>query len=241
MRRLTVAILAAVGLVATSTAASAAAQTTLADVTPFLMDRDAEVALARSAAPNGIGDRATVWVLTPSGYEQVAEGSNGFHCFVGRGWSGPILIGQGENQRVHPDLFDPLLHAPHCFNAMAARSVLPWQIERTRLILAGVPAEEVNERIQADVHAGRIELPEPGAMAYMMSPRQDLGPDFGAWRPHVMVYLPDLSNGDWGITGFTNDYPFVAESGTPWSVAVLPMRRYSDGSWAPETVTGRKR
>jgi hypothetical protein len=219
---------------------SAAQGTPLKDVTPFLLDRNEEIDLARSAAPNHLGDDATIWILTATGYEKAATGTNGFACFVGRGWSGPIQIGSGSNRRLHPDLFDPKLHAPHCFNPAAARTVLPWHFERTRLLLAGVPAEEVNGRILREIEAGRLHLPEPGAMAYMMSPRQDLGPDFGPWRPHVMVYLPNIANADWGIAGFTHDYPFIAEPGTPWSVAVLPMRRYSDGSWAPEEVTGRR-
>ncbi len=231
---------AALALVPLALPPSVAAQgTRLTDVTPYLMERDGEIALARSAAPNHLGDEAAIWVLTPSGYERVAEGSNGFVCFVGRGWSGPILVGPEGNRRLHPDVFDAKVRAPHCLNEKAARSVMPWQRERTRLLLEGVPAERVDATIEGEI-GGTLSLPEPGAMAYMMSPGQDLGPDFAAWRPHVMIYLPHLTNADWGIAGFTHDYPFVAESGTPWSVAVVPMRRYSDGSWAPETVTGRE-
>lgn len=212
----------------------------LDDVTPYLMERGAEIALARSAAPNDLGDEATIWVLTHSGYEVASPGSNGFTCFVGRGWSGPILVGPAGNRRLHPDVFDTEVRAPHCLNPKASRSVMPWQRERTRLLLEGVPAEDVDAAIEGEI-GNELSLPEPGAMAYMMSPGQDLGPDFGSWRPHVMIYIPRLTNADWGIAGFTHDYPFVAESGTPWSVAVVPMRRYSDGSWAPQTVTGRHR
>jgi len=220
--------------------ALAAQETRLADVAPYLMARDAEVALARSAAPYALGDAATIWVLTRSGYQVAEQGTNGFACFVGRGWSGPILVGPRSARRLHPDVFDTMLRAPHCLNEKAARSVLPWQRERTRLLLAGVPAERIDAEIDGEIGT-RLALPEPGAMAYMMSPGQDLGPDFGPWRPHVMIYLPGLTNADWGIEGFTHDYPFVAEAGTPWAVAVVPMRRYADGSWAPREVTGRLR
>ena len=213
--------------------------TRLTDITPWLMDRTAEIAMARSSAPYGLGDEATVWVLTARGYERAVEGSNGFACFVGRGWSGPILIGPPDGRRLHPDVFDRQLRAPHCFNPAAARSILPWQIARTRARLAGVPAERVDAEMQRQLEAGDLTAPEAGAMAYMMSPRQDLGPDFGPWRPHTMVYLPYLSNPDWGIPGFTHDFPFVAEPGTPWAVAVLPMAVYSDGSRASATVHGR--
>ena len=219
---------------------SAAGQTTrLEDVRPYLMEPDAEVALARSAAPFDLGAEAEVWVLTSAGYERAAEGRNGFACFVGRGWSGPILVGPVHDRRLHPDVFDTQLRAPHCFNPAAAATVLPWHLARTDLILAGVAAAEVDERLARELEAGRLRLPEIGAMAYMMSSGQDLGPDFGAWRPHVMVYLPHRSNRDWGIPGFTHDFPFIAEGGTPWSVAVLPMRVYADGTAAPRDVRGR--
>lgn len=212
--------------------------TTLEDIEPYLMERPYEIELARSAAPFGLGENATVRVLTTSGYEVASEGTNGFDCFVGRGWSGPILVGSGENRRLHPDVFDPDLLAPHCFNPVAAPSLVPWHGERTRLLIEGVPAEEVDERVARKVGA-EIPLPEPGAMAYMMSPDQDLGPRISAWRPHVMVYLPHLENADWGIPGFTHDFPFIAEGGTAWSVVVVPMRRFSDGSVAPETPVAR--
>ncbi|MGD2067140.1 MAG: hypothetical protein PVI57_00540 [Gemmatimonadota bacterium] len=212
--------------------------TRLDDIEPYLMDHLREVDLARSAAPFDLGEDATVWVLAPSGYEVASEGTNGFACFVGRGWSGPILVGSGENRRLHPDVFDPELLAPHCFNPRAARSLVPWHRERTRLLIEGVAAEEVDERVDRKVGT-EIPLPEPGAMAYMMSPNQDLGPRISAWRPHVMVYVPRLENADWGIPGFTHDYPFVAEEGSPWSVVVVPMRRFSDGTVAPETPVAR--
>src|SRR6266508_2756521 len=55
----------------------------------YLMPRDAEIALARSAAPANISDRATIKVLTKSGYEVAHKGDNGFVCMVMRGWAAP--------------------------------------------------------------------------------------------------------------------------------------------------------
>src|SRR5262249_41710706 len=55
----------------------------------YLMSRDAEIALAKSAAPANISDHATVKVLTASGYEVVHQGNNGFVCMVMRGWAAP--------------------------------------------------------------------------------------------------------------------------------------------------------
>ena len=55
----------------------------------YLMPRDAEIALARSAAPASVSDRATIEILTNSGYVVARKGDNGFVCQVMRGWSAP--------------------------------------------------------------------------------------------------------------------------------------------------------
>ena len=44
------------------------------------MDRDAEIALARSAAPDAISHDASVIVLTRHGYETAVQGKNGWVC-----------------------------------------------------------------------------------------------------------------------------------------------------------------
>ena len=46
---------------------------TMAPVEQYLMSRDAEIALARSAAPDAISHDAAVAVLTRRGYEIAAE------------------------------------------------------------------------------------------------------------------------------------------------------------------------
>src|ERR1700679_3481512 len=59
---------------------------TMAPIEQYLMARDAEIALARSAAPDAISHDASVIVLTRHGYETAVEGKNGWGCWVGRGW-----------------------------------------------------------------------------------------------------------------------------------------------------------
>jgi hypothetical protein len=51
----------------------------MAPLDQYLMpDRDAEIALARSAAPPSVSNDATVLVLGRRGYETAVEGKNGF-------------------------------------------------------------------------------------------------------------------------------------------------------------------
>src|SRR6202047_2415220 len=53
----------------------------------LIPDRNAEIALARSAAPPSISQDATVMVLGRHGYETAVEGKNGFVCLVERAWT----------------------------------------------------------------------------------------------------------------------------------------------------------
>src|ERR1700757_3028446 len=61
---------------------------TMLPLSQYLMDRDAAIALARSAAPEGISKDASVLVLTPKGWETAVQGTNGFVCMAGAAWGG---------------------------------------------------------------------------------------------------------------------------------------------------------
>jgi len=75
-----------------ASAGSAAAQTArpYPDRAPIDQYRVAsqaeEIALARSAAPPAISDKAQVLVLGAQGYETAVDGTNGFVCIVERSW-----------------------------------------------------------------------------------------------------------------------------------------------------------
>src|SRR5260370_17410866 len=63
----------------------------MAALNEYLMpDRNAEIALARSAAPDSISHDAKVLVLGPHGYETPVEAKNGFVCVVDPAWMGPF-------------------------------------------------------------------------------------------------------------------------------------------------------
>ncbi|HET7439599.1 MAG TPA: hypothetical protein VFJ56_08850, partial [Nitrospira sp.] len=64
-----------IGLAAISMKAQEAKYPPLSE---YVMDRDAEIALAKSAAPDYISDHATIKVFTESGFQTVHEGDNGF-------------------------------------------------------------------------------------------------------------------------------------------------------------------
>jgi len=118
----------------------------MAPVDQYLMpDRDAEIALARSAAPDAISRDATILVLGRHGYETAVKGKNGFVCVVERGWMGPF---DGE---FAVNFWNPKLRGPVCFNPPAARSILPITYKRTEMILAGQSKAQIIEGIKTFV------------------------------------------------------------------------------------------
>jgi len=62
----------------------------MAPLDQYLMDREAEISMARGAAPSSISNNATILVLGSHGYETVAEGTNSFTCLVERSWMSPF-------------------------------------------------------------------------------------------------------------------------------------------------------
>jgi len=56
----------------------------MAPLDQYLMERNAEIVLARSAAPESISRDAEVLVLGRHGYESAVKGNNGFVCMVER-------------------------------------------------------------------------------------------------------------------------------------------------------------
>jgi hypothetical protein len=215
------------GLFALAVAGSAAAaQGVYPQMAPLDQYRSAdEAALARSAAPPSISRDAQVMVLGAHGYETVAKGANGFVCLVERSWS---------NDFASPDFWNPRDRSPFCYNAAAARSVLPEYLQRTEWVLAGASKAELLARTKTAVAAHRVKDPEPGAMCYMMSKEGYLNDTAGGpWRPHLMFFTPRLPGSAMGA-----DLPGVplasADGGVlPQTTFMVPVSAWSDGTPAP--------
>ncbi|GIL39645.1 hypothetical protein [Roseiterribacter gracilis] len=199
---------------------------TMAPIEAYRMkSRTDEIALARSAAPAAIAKDAEILVLGSKGYESAAKGTNGFTCIVIRAWA---------NKFDHADFWNPKIRAPHCFNPAGARSVLPTYLKRTEWVLAGVAKDEMESRTKQAVAAKEITPPEIGSMCYMLSKGGYLGDDVGgAWRPHLMFYLPPTEPATWGAN--LPDVQVFADTGgvEPVTVFFAPVRDWSDGTPGP--------
>jgi hypothetical protein len=185
----------------------------------YLMPRDAEVALARSAAPAGMSDRATIKVLTKSGYEVARQGDNGVVCMVMRGFTAPSYTpAQFRNLE-----YDPTVRAPICFTAPAAKTAMPYYELRTRLALERKGPDQIAQAVQAAYATGELPHRDAVTFAYMWSAHQHLGPP-GAWHPHMMVFAPNYDNAMVGGNAFGSPLPQLTDdAGTPFAVVVIPV------------------
>jgi hypothetical protein len=194
----------------------------MAPLEQYLMaDRNAEIALARSAAPESISHDAEVMVLGRRGYETAVKGKNGFVCLVERSWSAPI---------DDPDFWNPKLRGPLCLNPPAARSYLLLTMKKTELVLAGQSKAQMFEGIRAGLDKKELPTPESGAMCYMMSKDGYLSDSDGHWHPHLMFFVPQTAALTWGA-GLPGS-PILALEDTPDRVTVflIPVAKWSDGT-----------
>ena len=208
---------------------------TMAPVEQYLMDRGAEIALARSAAPDAISHDASVIVLTRHGYETAVEGKNGWVCWVGRGWMGMF---------DHPEFWNPRVRAADCLNPPAARSVLPYAYKRTQLVLAGHSKEEVIAAIKAAIDKKELPALEPGTVSYMMSKSSYLTDNGDHNAPHLMFFQSDQPDA-WGANLANSpllgvNYWYISadaypqlKSFPPMSVFLVMVGKWSDGTSAP--------
>jgi hypothetical protein len=201
----------------------------MAPLDQYLMSESAEIALARSAAPPSISGDATIAVLKPHGYETAVNGKNGFVCLVERSWM---------SQFDALEFWNPKMRGVVCFNAAAARTVMPFTYKRTEMILAGMSKEKIAERLKQIAANREVPALEPGAMCYMMSKDMYLGDKITHWHSHLMFYGPRSDNGDMG-----NDLPgspvllnpqFQNHAPEPLATYMVLVDHWSDGTPAPK-------
>jgi hypothetical protein len=193
----------------------------MAPVDQYLMERNAEIELAKSAAPESISRDAEVLVLGRHGYESADKGKNGFVCIVERSWTAGI---------DDPDFWNPKLRGAICFNAAAARTYLPITIKKTELVLAGRSKAQMFEGLKIAFDKKELSPLESGAMCYMLSKQSYLGDRNGHWHPHLMFFVPLTDSAAWGAN--LPSSPIFASMVTEdrLTIFMVPVAEWSDGT-----------
>ncbi len=167
-----------------------------------VLERTVEMDLARSAAPPTVSDDATILLWNGDGFDVGHEGSNGVTCYVARSW--------------------PHSLEPHCFDEEGAHTILPIHLRQMELWDQGKSGKEIEAVIAEGLRTGEFRLPGRPAMSYMMSAAQELigddGQSAGAWRSHLMIYFPYLTEEAIGLSGPPSpEAAMIVDPGTPLS------------------------
>jgi hypothetical protein len=164
------------------------------------LPRDLEIQLALSALPRHLRDGATVYVLNPAqGFEIARKGTNGFHTFVARtgddAFSGSWPLTAYRDDILYPVSFD---------EAGAAANMRVF-FDAAEMQARGTRPEELKKIIQERYKTHYYKAPQRAGVSYMMAPilRTYVNPDeqevvITTINPHVMHYVPDVSNEDVG-------------------------------------------
>jgi hypothetical protein len=168
------------------------------------MSEAEQTRLALSTAPQEVSSRASIYVLTPSGYKQTRTGTNGFSCLVER------------------EMLETV--EPTCYDAEGTATTLKARIYREELRAKGLSEDSVKVRIAAAYRDGRLSAPRRPGVIYMLAPENY------AWNfvtkklwshpPHYMFYAPfatqETMGGPMGPTT-----PIVGWPGQPDAVIIV--------------------
>jgi hypothetical protein len=222
-------VLVALGLVAFALPMGAqekvAAYAAAAPLSEYMMAKDAEVALARSAAPVAISGGAEVLVLGRDGYEIAARGGNGFVCLVERSFAAAIDF---------PEFWNPKIRGPICVNPEAARTYLQVVRMEAKLVMEGRTKAEIAAALKSAWEKKELTEPGAGAMSYMMSKQQYLGDEPHAWHPHLMWFAAGDAAKSWGANVEGSPVMAAPDLGDRMTILMVAVGRWSDGSAAPQ-------
>jgi len=190
----------------------------------YLMAKDVEVGMARSAAPVAISGGAEVLVLGTGGYETAAKGGNGFVCLVERSFAAAVDF---------PEFWNAKIRGPICVNAEAARTYLQVVRMEARLVMAGRSREEIAAALKTAWEKKELTEPGAGAMSYMMSKQQYLGDEGHSWRPHLMWFAAGDAAKSWGANVEGSPVMAAPDLGDGMTILLVAVGKWSDGTAAP--------
>ncbi len=187
---------------------------------PWPLPRAEEIALAESAGPAHLVKEATIYALEKEGFVVVRKGTNGFSCLV---------------QRSIPGAQEPL-----CLDKEGTEAVLPRYLGQARLRAQGLSAEEVQRALADGFLSGKYHAPGRFVISYMLSCENWV--PVSATRaipypPHVMFYIPNITNEDIGSNSRDPWMPFVVDEGSPHAIVIV---RSGEDPAAPRCAQTKK-
>jgi hypothetical protein len=145
-------------------------------------------------------------VLGATGYRLAVPGTSGAGCLVSRSWLESI--------------------EPVCYDPEAAATIMKMEMLRTEMLHAGRSVAEAERAVQSAIDRGEIRTPTRVAVSWMQSAAQQLvsddGRPVGAWQPHLMLYSPNFTPADLGVSSGTGAGGImVVDPGTPKAMLLV--------------------
>lgn len=199
--------LVAISLIGMAAAAPGVATETTIEQMPAKL----ETQFALSAAPPGLRDRATVYLLDPKqGYHLSRQGTSGVTCIVERtSW---------ELADFRNDIYFPL-----CYDAVGTKTYLKVIMDAAALRAQGMGPAALKAEIEKRYRDKTYNVPEKPGLSYMVGPiMRTVGPpDMDVHTmamPHLMFYAPYMTNEDIGAVPDLSVpsslvYPFIDKQG----------------------------
>lgn len=184
------------------------------------LPRAEEIALAESAGPAHLVTDATIYVMEKEGFVKARAGNNGFTCLVVRSVPGA--------------------QEPMCFDAEGTAALLPRILELARLRAQGKSAEEVQRALAGGFLSGKYRAPGRAVVSYMLSCENWVpvsATQVIPYPPHVMFYMPNITNEDIGSNSQDPWMPFVVDEGSPHAIVIV---RTGEDPSAPRCAKAQK-
>jgi hypothetical protein len=175
----------------------------------FSLPREEKIKLAEGAAPPEISGKATVYLLEPTGYVMVRQGTNGFSCLVDR--QAPVNL------------------EPTCFDAEGTATTLATRIYVEEQRAKGKSEDQIKTDVENGYKSGKFKAPGKPGIVYMLSDQGYLlNPDTNQLvhiPPHLMFYAPYATDKDLGYPPHGANMPHLIRAGQPDAyIIVLPRQ-----------------
>jgi hypothetical protein len=189
-----------------ATTPARASDTTLDQMPPQL-----ETRFALSALPEGLRNKATVYLLDPkTGYELSHQGTSGVACLVQRT--------QWELSDFRNDIYYAV-----CYDAAGTGTYLKYVMDAAALRAQGLTPAALKTEIEKRYRDKTYKVPAKAGLSYMIGPlMRTIGPPDLKVRtmamPHLMFYAPFITNADIGAAPDLADpsslqFPFIDKQG----------------------------
>ena len=149
--------------------------TAAADFAP--LSQACEEALALSALPADLRDKADVYVWRDGEFARTIDNGGGFHCLV---------------ERNHPDAI-----IPECVTASGKDTIFAGLVYKTKLAAQGLSAEEQDAKLNESFANGELQAPPGPGINYMMSAYNYIyiasRDEIRTIPPHTMFFAPEVT------------------------------------------------